>query len=88
MNKNQLKMMKHLLKKYQYCQKFIELILSANDFFHRIAEFFSQAKDPLLPNEQAGFRPENSIVNQFVLLTQNIEHSFEAKIKAAVVLSI
>ena len=34
--------------------------------------------DPLLPKEQAGFRRGKSIVDQVVLLTHNIEDSFEA----------
>ena len=38
--------------------------------------------DPLLPKEQAGFGRGKSIVDQIVLLTQNIEDSFEAKKKA------
>ena len=38
--------------------------------------------DPQLPNEQAGFRHRRSTVDQTVLLTQNIEDSFEAKKKA------
>ena len=38
--------------------------------------------DPLLPKEQAGFRREKSTVDQVILLTQNIEDSFEAKKKA------
>ena len=38
--------------------------------------------DSLLPKEQAGFRREKSTVDQVVLLTQNIEDSFEAKKKA------
>ena len=38
--------------------------------------------DPLLPGEQAGFRQGKSTVDQVVLLTQNIEDSFEAKKKA------
>ena len=37
---------------------------------------------PLLPNEQARFRHGKSTVDQVVLLTQNIEDSFEAKKKA------
>ena len=37
--------------------------------------------DQLLPKEQAGFRPGKSTVDQVVLLTQNIEDSFEAKKK-------
>ena len=41
--------------------------------------------DPLLPKEQAGFRRGKSTVDQVVLLTQNIEDSFEAKKKAAAV---
>ena len=38
--------------------------------------------DPLLPKEQVGFRRGKSTVDQVVLLTQNIEDSFEAKKKA------
>ena len=38
--------------------------------------------DPLLPREQAGFQRGRSTVDQTVLLTQNIENSFEAKKKA------
>ena len=38
--------------------------------------------DSLLPKEQAGFRYRKSTVDQVVLLTQNIEDSFEAKKKA------
>ena len=41
--------------------------------------------DPLLPREQAGFRWGRSIMDQMILLTQNIEDSFEAKKKAGVV---
>ena len=41
--------------------------------------------DPLLPKEQAVFRHRKSTVDQVVLLTQNIEDSFEAKKKAGAV---
>ena len=41
--------------------------------------------DLLLPKEQAGFRSGKSTVDQFFLLTQNIEDSFEAKKKAGAV---
>ena len=41
--------------------------------------------DPLLPKEQAGFRHGKSTVDQVVLLTQNIEDSFEAKKKAGAI---
>ena len=41
--------------------------------------------DPLLPKEQAGFRRRKSTVDQVVLLSQNIEDSFEAKKKAGAV---
>ena len=41
--------------------------------------------DPLLPKEQAGFRRGKSTVDQVVLLTQNIEDSFEAKKKAGAI---
>ena len=41
--------------------------------------------DPLLPSKQAGFRRGRSTVDQTVLLTQNIEDSFEAKKKAGAV---
>ena len=40
--------------------------------------------DPLLPKKQAGFQRGKSTVDQVVLLTQNIEDSFEAKKKAGV----
>ena len=36
-----------------------------------------------LPRGQAGFRHERSSVDQIILLTQNIENSFEAKKAAA-----
>ena len=41
--------------------------------------------DPLLPKEQAGFRRGMSTVDEVVLLTQNIEDSFEAKKKAGAI---
>ena len=41
--------------------------------------------DPLLPREQAGFQRGRSTGDQTVLLTQNIENSFEAKKKARAV---
>ena len=41
--------------------------------------------DPLLLKEQAGFRCGKSTVDQVVLLTQNIEDSFEAKKNAGAV---
>ena len=41
--------------------------------------------DPLLPKEQAVFRRGKSTVDQVVLLTQNIEDSFEAKKKTGAV---
>ena len=41
--------------------------------------------DSLLPKKQAGFRRGKSTVDQVVLLTQNIEDSFEAKKKAGAV---
>ena len=41
--------------------------------------------DSLLPKEQAGFRHEKSTVDQVVLLTKNIEDSFEAEKKAGAV---
>ena len=41
--------------------------------------------DPLLPKEQAGFQHGKSTVDQVILLTQNIEDSFEAKKKAGAV---
>ena len=44
--------------------------------------------DPLLLKEQDGFRRGKSTVDQVVLLTQNIEDSFEAKKKPGAVLSI
>ena len=44
--------------------------------------------DPLLPKEQAGFRYEKSTVDQVVLLTQNIEDSFEAKKAGAIFVNL
>ena len=41
--------------------------------------------DSLLTKEQAGFRRGKSTVDQVVLLTQNIEDSFEAKKKAGAI---
>ena len=41
--------------------------------------------DPLLPKEKSGFCRGKSTVDQVVLLTQNIENSFEAEKKAGVV---
>jgi len=41
--------------------------------------------DPLLPQEQAGFRQGRSAVDQVTLLTQGIEDSFSAKKKAGAV---
>ena len=57
---------------------------------YKILERFIYARvepliDPLLPKEQAGFRRRKSTVDQVVLLTQNIEDSFEAKKKAGAV---
>ena len=57
---------------------------------HKILEQLIYARiepivDPLLPGEQAGFRHGKSTVDQVVLLTQNIEDSFEAKKKAGAV---
>ena len=55
---------------------------------YKILEMFIYARvealiDPLLPKEQAGFRRGKSTLDQVVLLTQNIENSFEAKKKAS-----
>jgi len=41
--------------------------------------------DPLLPQEQAGFRHGRSAVDQVTLSTQDIEDSFSAKKKAGTV---
>ena len=41
--------------------------------------------DPLLPREQAEFRRGRLTADQTVLLTQNIEDSFEEKMKASAV---
>ena len=41
--------------------------------------------DPLLPKQQAGFRSRKSTVDQVVLVTKNIDDSFEAKKKAVAV---
>ena len=58
--------------------------------FYKILERLIYARveplvDPLHPKEQAGFRRGKSTVDQIVLLTQNIEDSFEAKTKAGAV---
>ena len=58
--------------------------------FYKILErlFYAHIEplvDPLLPKEQAGFQRGKSTVDQVVLLTQNIENSFEAKKKAGAV---
>ena len=57
---------------------------------YKILERLIYARDepligPLLPKEQAGFRRGKSTVDQVVLLTQNIEDSFEAKKKAGAI---
>ena len=52
---------------------------------YKILKRLIYARDPLLPKEQAGFRRGKSTVDQVVLLTQNIEDSFEAKKKAGAV---
>ena len=57
---------------------------------YKILERFIYARvepliDPLLNKEQAGFRRGKSTVDQVVLLTQNIEDSFEVKKKAGAV---
>ena len=57
---------------------------------YKIRENFIYARvepliDPLLPKEQTGFRRGKSTVGQVVLLTQNIENSFEAKKKAGAI---
>ena len=55
---------------------------------YKILESYARVEpliDPLLPKEQAGFRRGRSTVDQVVLLTQNIEDSFEAKKKAGAV---
>ena len=44
-----------------------------------------QLIDPLIPKEQAGFRRGKSTVDQVVLLTQDVEDSFETKKKAGAV---
>jgi len=41
--------------------------------------------DPLLPQDQVGFRHRRSTVDQVTLLTQDIEDSFSAKKKAGAV---
>jgi len=41
--------------------------------------------DPLIPQEQAGFRHGRSTVDQVTLLTQDIEDSYSAKKKAGAV---
>ena len=58
--------------------------------FYKILERFIYARvepliGPMLSKEQAGFRLGKSTVDQVVLLTQNIEDSFEAKKKAGAV---
>jgi len=42
--------------------------------------------ESFLPNEQAGFRPGRSCLDQAALLTEDIEHAFDQKLKAGIVL--
>ena len=67
-------------------QRVIEQYLCSYKILERL--IYARVKpliDPLLPKEQAGFRRGKSTVDQVVLLTQNIEDSFEAKKKAGAV---
>ena len=41
---------------------------------------------PVLPKEQAGFRPNRCTIDQVALLTEDIEASFDKKLKSGVVL--
>ena len=57
---------------------------------HKILERLIYARDKslidrLLPKEQDGFRRGKSTIDQVVLLTQNIEDSFETKKKAGAI---
>ena len=57
---------------------------------YKILEKLIQARvepivDPLLPREKAGFRRGRATVDQTVLLTQNIEDSYETKKKVGAV---
>ena len=40
--------------------------------------------ESFLPNEQAGFRPGRSCLDQVALLTEDIEHAFDQKLKAGI----
>ena len=64
----------------------ISLLYVLHKIFDRL--IYARVKpliDSLFPKEQAGFRRGKSTVDQVVLLTQNIENSFEAKKKAGAV---
>ena len=64
----------------------ISLLCVPNKILERlIYNRIEPVDDPLLPKEQAGFRLGKSTVDQVVLLTHNIEDSFETKKKAAAV---
>ena len=60
---------------------FERLIQNSREAYARVEPII----DLLLPKEQTGFRSGKSNVDQIVLLTQNIEDSFEAKKKAGLV---
>ena len=77
------------LKKYVEIPKsyrLISLLCVPSKILERLIHaHVEQNVNPHLPTEQAGFRRERSTVDQTVLLTQNIEDSFETKKKAGAV---
>ena len=71
---------------YPKSYRSISLLCVPNKILDRLIYVFVEPLIyPLLPKEQAGFRRGKSTVDQVVLLTQNIEDSFEAKKKAGAV---
>jgi len=71
---------------YQKCYRPISLLCVPFKILERL--IYARVEsiiDPLLPQDQAGFRHGRSVVDQFTLLTEDIEDSFSTKKKAGAV---